>query len=153
MMFSGQLSANGFFAKENPVIKSLVEKANAHFDAMDVDKNGIVTEQESLLWRQNRFKELDANKDGIITEGEYMGFLGRELKDKITDMTWRRDVRKDFRRLDRNLDTKVSRKEWLAPSFWFVALYDHDDNKEVSREEFVGSMTFKYPPRNILKKD
>jgi hypothetical protein len=42
----------------------------AHFDAMDADKDGKISQDEHMAKCQNRFKTMDANNDGFLTRDE-----------------------------------------------------------------------------------
>ena len=69
---------------------------------------------------------------------------------RITDYFWKGDVQKAFNRLDENLDRLLSRPEWEAPAFWFVARYDTNRDEVVEEDEYVRQLlpnTRKPPPR------
>jgi len=42
----------------------------AHFDAMDTDKDGKISEAEHTAKCQNRFKAMDTDNDGFLTRDE-----------------------------------------------------------------------------------
>jgi hypothetical protein len=42
----------------------------AHFDAMDTNKDGKISQDEHMAKCQNRFKAMDTDKDGLLTREE-----------------------------------------------------------------------------------
>lgn len=46
------------------------KKGERFFDMMDLDKDGKISEAESLELAKKRFKESDANGDGFVTKEE-----------------------------------------------------------------------------------
>lgn len=154
----------------NPVINHIRAVSIRAFKALDRDEDGFVDEYESLYQRKKTFKEIDYNGDGLLRVGEYMGYMARldqlrtQCKEKkpppaacnnrdwnnsvpLTDLTWRRDIRKEFNRLDRNLDRWLTKKEFEAPGLWFIARYDKNGDNEVSQDEYVRVQIFQEPPK------
>ncbi|MSO75116.1 MAG: hypothetical protein EXQ99_08275 [Alphaproteobacteria bacterium] len=55
-------------------------RAKAHFDSLDTDKDGAVTEAELKARPDPRFAKLDADKDGVLSADELKAARGHGRK-------------------------------------------------------------------------
>lgn len=89
IVFAGGLAASPALADKT--------KADAWFDRLDQNGDGVITQEESLAKAQRRFKKLDADGDGQISEAEFMARHERR-----------------FAEADADGDGKVTREEFHA---------------------------------------
>lgn len=65
------------------------EKLTKHFNYMDKNKDGVVTEDEFKImgkdYKQN-FQEADTNKDGKMTMDEYMAWKAKQKSGDMSGM-------------------------------------------------------------------
>lgn len=117
------------------------------FDAIDTDKNGVISLQE---WKdaglgEDIFIKIDTNEDGNISREEFDAFYKEEkikdagdAKKAIEHNLSDDDKVPEFDKIDTNQDGKISRSEWedagLDPDIFTVI--DEDTDGEIDRESF-----------------
>ena len=79
--------------------------------AFDTSGDGRVSQAEYVRYLSAGFHALDRNGDGILQSSELPGGHGRPL----TLAEREHDLRKQFRRLDRNRDRYLNANELTAP--------------------------------------
>lgn len=65
---------------EQDHVRMMHMMANAMFDGMDKNHDGIVTRKEYEEYSRNWFRQADANHDGKLTRDEFIAQLHREKK-------------------------------------------------------------------------
>jgi Ca2+-binding EF-hand superfamily protein len=91
------------------------------FEKMDTNSDGKVTLAEAQAGSQAHFTALDKNKDGAITANELEGKKGRMLKHadanndgKVTLAELQAEGQKWFARIDKNNDKVITKEEVQA---------------------------------------
>ena len=77
----------------------------------DSDGDGRVSESEYVAYMGQGFRNMDSNGDGIIETDELPGGRGRP----ITLRAYQDNLRRQFRKLDRNHDGYLNARELTAP--------------------------------------
>jgi class 3 adenylate cyclase len=97
------------------------------FHRLDINKDGKVSPDEWMSWREAQFNSLDKNNDGYLTRDEISGG-GTKFAQKILQ---------NFDLLDTNQDQKVSREEFRAGGRRRFLMLDTNGDSYLSREELA----------------
>ena len=89
------------------------------FDAIDANKDGILTKDEMLVHEKLTFSKLDVNKDGVITPNEI-----------------KKEWRVYFDKLDTNKDGKVTPEELNARLTEVLVVMDKNADGKITIDEY-----------------
>ena len=108
------------------------------FDALDADKDGVVTKAEATARAKERFASLDANSDGKIILSELPETLpvpeGRqERMEKMRDLMEERHCGDLPKRLEKRMDNRMEPPTRMK----FMAKMDKNGDEVVTLEEFT----------------
>ena len=97
------------------------------FEALDTNKDGVITLDEVIAKADARFDEIDANHDGVIDRTEAATWIGRRAPAKAVDAFMAHH--------DLDGDGKITKAEWEKPIKKRFALYDRNDDGKITKEE------------------
>ena len=107
----------------------------ALFTQLDVDGNGVLTQEELAKAGQLRFAKADSDKDGFLSKAEVRNQMLRSLQKRIAGKSAKMVERRDI-----DKDGKLSLEEMQATSgkrgTKIFARLDKNDDGAVSAEEF-----------------
>jgi Ca2+-binding EF-hand superfamily protein len=107
------------------------------FERVDLNKDGVISKEEMVVYRHRRFTEIDANGDGTITREEFMAYSVRPKPASATSSDARKA--KYFDRLDANKDGVISGEEWDQVAEKQFAALDADKDGKVTKEEIASA--------------
>jgi hypothetical protein len=96
------------------------------FDKADINKDGVITEEEYKSAVQSKFREYDTNKDGVIDANEFAA-KGHP------------QAAKEFKFMDRNNDGVVNADEFFRAAIQRRDNFDFNRDAKISKEEFNSS--------------
>lgn len=82
-----------------------------YLDQFDRNGDGKVSQTEYVTYMSRGFEHVDRNGDGVISVDELPGGRGHP----ITLKAFQRNLRSQFRKLDRNRDGYLNARELTAP--------------------------------------
>jgi EF hand len=106
-------------------------KIAARLRQMDSNHDQVLSLNEVMIARQERFSALDLNKDRALSADE----LNKQKLARNPGAKAERLVQR-FARLDKNGDRFVSRSEWDARVADLFARFDGNNDRQITREEF-----------------
>lgn len=84
---------------------------SAYLRQFDSNGDHQVSEAEYVAYMSRGFQRMDSNGDGVLETGELPGARGKP----VTLESFQANLRRQFRRLDRNHDRQLSAKELSQP--------------------------------------
>ncbi|EQB30465.1 EF-hand domain-containing protein [Sphingobium ummariense] len=112
-----------------PAAAQLGKGREPWFDKADTNRDGIVTRDEFLAYRDRNFGEMDRNKDGVVSPADFprLARFRPQAMDRLTQM---------LGRADSNGDGAISRQELAASPPTMFELADANGDGRVTRAEF-----------------
>ncbi|MFD1703128.1 EF-hand domain-containing protein [Methylopila henanensis] len=108
------------------------------FERLDVDKDGVLTQEEAQAPLTKAFARMDKDGDGVLSAEEIKGLRAvaeKRLAKRGDDDRPR--ARKDrFDRADKDGDGKITRDEFLAQGLPWFRRADKDGDGKVTKAEF-----------------
>ena len=97
-----------------------------HFDTIDANADGFVTQDEMSAHHAKRFAAKDTNGDGALSKDEMRAAMMGKMEQRLDHM---------FAKKDKNNDGKLDASEMGGRKAHMFDKIDKDDDGKISREE------------------